>query len=217
MPWNESERIVALARRGTLQEADWLELLAERAKDLEDHLHYISLASIQDLQIVEGAHIRPFYEPEVLGSYPLNTRGIFPKKHYGFRPPHEMPFADVEDLDPRASLREPRQKRHRLWGLTKRRCEWITIEVLSRSTYRVEGSTGYVRTDIVQYVIRKAEVGEMCAFAKRSPKQIWERLDEVLKEVIGTREADLKRLQATSSFFDHQAHIALAVKKLTAT
>lgn len=218
-----ANRVVALARRTEITENDWFELLRERAGELKEHLRNMTLKSLGELRIIHDCwneHSLARDAPKILddlSAFSLETRGIFPEDEgIGLT-------ATVSEYDYTAEGRARIQKCERplypstqkLWGLT-RNGAWIGIEVqVVRSLRLYNEPDRYEEAAKAETVsIREMPLEELCAFAKRSPRQMWERFGDVAEDWVRDREILLSDARRLHKFFECEREVIKAIRQV---
>ena len=202
----KEEGVRILARRDVLTEEDWFKLLEARQTLLEPYLRKMTLKSLGDLKIVRD-HLHQcekilrkggLYQttvpssrwemgvPPVKGEecFSLDTRGIFPNDemfhegHFNWKP-----IWSPEGKPPSTGSVT------RFWGLTRNNI-WIKVEVLI--TYHPVMHHGVADTDLNDYTEQKPGVElvsidestplEICKFCEVTPRWLWQRLGDVVRE-----------------------------------
>lgn len=200
--------LIALARRTHIAEADWYELLELRAESIKDHLRSMTLRTVGDIQFIssekEPAHDLNHDKPKLSeeGGFTLKTPGIFP---------NDRGWSVVSSIEyPERGVNGCGDAIHRFWGLT-RNSEWIGIEARVHSERVGEKYRRIERATEVS--IRKfASPPELCEFANRTPKQLWERLGGAVNEWVQHRERLLNDAIRLNERFSLEAQL---VKEIT--
>jgi len=170
--------LAILARRDSLTEQDWVMLVGARLDMIQPHLRDMTLKTIGDIRMIHdyfGTHDLRRDQPEVNGGkFNLDTRGIFP---------NDDSWAGVASVEhERGNGWSAIATTHKFWGLT-RDGEWIAIEVYSTiglEPYKYRGRTEQVQR-VKTVKIEPSTLVDVCVFCKRSPKDIWKRLGEIIK------------------------------------
>lgn len=184
----EIRNLIALARRSELTEQTWFELLEQRRSIVKDYLRDMTLKSIEDVRFLDddsGAQSIRSRSPirfwiGHLGDirFTQETRGLFPNdKTSGGIATIEYHPTSKNELDKRTDERPSTPSTHRFWGLTRNN-EWIGIEVEVIMEY--EGHNRVVKPECL--TVNEYPVEELCLFAQRTPRQLWLRLGEAVRQ-----------------------------------
>lgn len=216
-------RVVALARRTEITENDWYELLRERAAELKEHLRNMTLKSLGELRIIHdywNDHSLAQDAPMLLNdlsTFSLETRGIFPKDDsMGLAATvTEYLYTDEGCTRVQKYERPLYPSTQKLWGFT-RNGVWIGIEVqVVRSLKLYKEPDRYEEAAKAETVsIREMSPEELCAFAKRSPCQIWERFGDVAEDWVRQREILLSDARRLHKFFECEREVIKAIRQV---
>jgi hypothetical protein len=202
-----TERIIDLARRTVITDADWLVLLQERADALKPVLHQMTLRQLDEVQFMNDyfhEHGLRKDKPQLISTderFSIEMRGIFPK---------DRSWASVSST---TYERPPQGGRataatHRFWGLS-RNGEWVAIEAYvthSEEPYKDPGRTEHVeRAKTVS--IAECSLADLCEFSSRHPRLIWDRLGEVADDWVKHRQSLLADAERIQELFEHEAAI----------
>lgn len=209
-----TERVISLARRTRITDADWLELLQERANALKGSLHDMTLRPLDDIKFMHDyfhEHALKKDKPRLISPdrrFSLDMRGIFPSDRSWGKVASTTYHRASPDLEPNRCAPRVIGSTERFWGLS-RNGEWVGIEVYVahlEEPYKTPGRTEkVVRAQTVSIV--EYPLSELCGFAQRSPRAIWDRLGEVVDDWVKHRQLLLHDAENMQEFFAHETAI----------
>ncbi len=200
----DTEGLRILARRNVLTDDDWFDLLETRRALIGPHLRGMTLSTLGELKIVRDYFSRRKLEDggltlertfgsqeyrvasefkAVEGSFPLDTRGIFPNDlifdHGHFK------WDSIHAIEGERATGE----RLRFWGLARNNA-WIKIETTSRFFVQPRWpNVGDMRlettAEVVKLVVSESTPREICEFCEVTPRWL---LQELFRAVVAWRD-----------------------------
>jgi hypothetical protein len=141
--------------------------------------------------------------------FSLDMRGIFPSDQRTWASVSHTTFIrESPHIEPNRCAPKVIATTERFWGLS-RNGEWVGIEVYvarSEEPYKTPGRTEKVaRAQTVS--ITELPLAELCEFAQRHPRVIWDRLGEAADEWVQHRKSLLADARHIRDVFTHEASI----------
>lgn len=209
-----TERVISLARRTRITDADWLELLQERADALKESLRSMTLRQLDEIKFIHDyfhEHGLRKDNPRLISAddrFSIDMRGIFPSDRSWGSVSHTTHHRASPDLEPNRCAPRVIAMTERFWGLS-RNGEWVGIEVYvahSEEPYKNPGRTERVaRAQTVS--IHEYPLAELCEFSQRHPRVIWDRLGEAVDEWVRHRQALLDEAERIQELFNHESSL----------
>lgn len=166
-----------LARQNKLTHEDWIELIEARLQKIKSSIRDMNPLSIGRMKIIHdyfGTHSIMDDNPEVIGKFDLETRGIFPCDR--------VPISITTEYHRKNGQGAAIAATEKFWGYT-RNGKWISIELYTtneRVQYKHPDRTER-RAYAKKITIMESTFTDICVFTEREPEYFWKRFGEVIK------------------------------------
>ena len=178
--------IAILARQNAITKEEWIKMIQARTEMLKPHFHDLTLRPLEDLSIIYddyGLHKLKDYSHEKSTNvgWSFDMRGIYPLEDEKFSS-NTFLFSAMDRWQ-----NSPISTTQKFWALN-RDCSWVTIQINSDIANENDGMHVNRRCTPKEVICNLTELDDsFWIFVKRTPRQIWQRLGDAIKELAQKR------------------------------